>query len=127
VLRLALSLFLQAMAVREAKDAVVRGVLYLVAGLLAAIFLLGAVGCAIAGLWIYVGRHLGPVGAPLICAAALILLAALVLLLTLFWRRGWLKETTKATPKQGSPSDGWSRRGVGRPRPKRDRRGVLQA
>ena len=81
MLRSALSLFLQAMAVREAKDAVVRGVLCLVAGLVAAILALGAIGCAIAALWIYVGRHLGPVGAPLICAAALIILAGLVLLL----------------------------------------------
>ena len=81
MLRLALSLFLQAMAVREAKGAVVRGVLCLVAGLVAAILALGAIGCAIAALWIYVGRHLGPVGAPLICAAALIILAGLVLLL----------------------------------------------
>jgi hypothetical protein len=35
MLRLALSLYLQAMAAREAKDAAVRGVLCLVAGLLA--------------------------------------------------------------------------------------------
>ena len=81
MLRLALSLVLKAMAVREAKEAAVRGVLCLVAGLLAAILFLGALGCAIAGLWIYVGRHLGPVGAPLICAAALVLLAGLALVL----------------------------------------------
>jgi len=49
-----------------------------------------------------------------------------VILLAIFWRRGWLRETAKATPG-GSPSEGWSRRGVERPRPKRDRRGVLQA
>ena len=81
MLRLALSLLLQAMAVREAKDAAARGLLYLVAGILAATFLLGAVGCAMAGLWIFVGHHLGPVAAPLITAAALVILAGLVLLL----------------------------------------------
>ena len=81
MLRLALSLFLQAMAAREAKDAAVRGVLCLVAGLLATTLILGAVGCAMAGLWIYVGRHLGPVAAPLITAAALLILAGLALLL----------------------------------------------
>ena len=81
MLRLALSLVLQAMAVREAKDAAVRAILCLVAGLLAATLLLGAVGCAIAGLWIYVGHHLGPVAAPLISAAALVILAGLALLL----------------------------------------------
>src|SRR6478736_3156577 len=81
MLRLALSLLVQAMAVREAKDAAVRVVLYLVAGLLAATLLLAAVGCAMAGLWIYVGDHLGPVAAPLITAAALVILAGLALLL----------------------------------------------
>ena len=34
-----------------------------------------------AGLWIYVGHHLGPVAAPLITAAALVILAGLALLL----------------------------------------------
>jgi hypothetical protein len=81
MLRRALSLFLQAMAVREAKNAAARGILYLVAGLLAATLILGAVGCAMAGLWIYVGHHLGPVAAPLITAAALVILAGLALLL----------------------------------------------
>jgi hypothetical protein len=81
MLRLALSLLVQAMAVREAKDAAARGLLYLVAGILAAILLLGAVGCAMAGLWIFVGHHLGPVTAPLITAAALVILAGLALLL----------------------------------------------
>ena len=81
MLRLALSLFLQAMAVREARDAAARAILYLVAGWLAATLLLGAVGCAMAGLWIYVGHHLGPVAAPLITAAALVILAGLALLL----------------------------------------------
>jgi cytochrome c biogenesis protein CcdA len=81
MLRLALSLLVQAMAVREAKDAAVRGALYFVAGLLAATLLLGAVGCAMAGLWIYVAHHLGAVAAPLITAAALVILAGLALLL----------------------------------------------
>jgi hypothetical protein len=81
MLRLALSLLMRAMAVREAKDAAARAILCLVAGLLAATLLLGAVGCAMAGLWIYVGHHLGPVAAPLITAAALVILAGLALLL----------------------------------------------
>ena len=87
MLRLGLSLLVQAMAVREAKDAAVRGVIYLAAGLLASTLLLGAVGCAMAGLWIYVGHHLGPVAAPLITAAALVILAGLALLLCRLPRR----------------------------------------
>jgi hypothetical protein len=87
MLRLGLSLLVQAMAVREAKDAAVRGVMYLAAGLLASTLLLGAVGCAMAALWIYVGHHLGPVAAPLITAAALVILAGLALLLCRLPRR----------------------------------------
>ncbi|HEY2110523.1 MAG TPA: hypothetical protein VGH25_02220, partial [Dongiaceae bacterium] len=43
--------------------------------------------CAMAGLWIYVGHHLGPVAAPLITAAALVILAGLALLLCRLPRR----------------------------------------
>jgi hypothetical protein len=82
MLRLALSLLVQAMAVREAQAAAVRAILCLVAGLLAATLLLAAVGCAIAGLWIYLGHRLGSVAAPLISAAALLILAGLALLLS---------------------------------------------
>jgi hypothetical protein len=101
MLRLALSLFLQAMAVREAKDAAARGLLYLVAGLLAAILLLGALGCAMAGLWIYVGHHLGPVAAPLITAAALVILAGLTLLLCRLPRRRPKPRAATADPAAG--------------------------
>ncbi len=74
----------------------------------------------------FLTSHISSLAAFLIFGVGLEL-AAMLLLLTLFWRRGWLTDTTKATPGEGSPSNGWSRRGVGRPRPKRDRRGVLQA
>ncbi len=101
MLRLALSLVLQAMAVREAKDAAVRGLLYLVSGIVAAILLLGAVGCAMAGLWIYVGHHLGPVAAPLITAAALVILAGLTLLLCRLPRRRPNPRAATADPAAG--------------------------
>ena len=101
MLRLALSLFLQAMAVREAKDAAARGLLYLVAGVLAATLLLGAVGCAMAGLWIYVGHHLGPVAAPLITAAALAVFAGLTLLLCRLPRDRARARAANADPAAG--------------------------
>lgn len=101
MLRLGLSLLAQAMAVREAKDAAVRGVIYLAAGLLASTLLLGAVGCAMAGLWIYVGHHLGPVAAPLITAAALVILAGLALLLCRLPRRRLRPRAANVDPAAG--------------------------
>jgi hypothetical protein len=101
MLRLGLSLLVQAMAVREAKDAAVRGVIYLAAGLLASTLLLGAVGCAMAGLWIYVGHHLGPVAAPLITAAALVILAGLALLLCRLPRRRLRPRAANVDPAAG--------------------------
>jgi hypothetical protein len=101
MLRLGLSLLVQAMAVHEAKDAAVRGVIYLAAGLLASTLLLGAVGCAMAGLWIYVGHHLGPVAAPLITAAALVILAGLALLLCRLPRRRLRPRAPNVDPAAG--------------------------
>jgi hypothetical protein len=48
--------------------------------LLAVSCTVGAVACAIAALWIWLIPHFGPVGAPLIVAAALLILAAILIL-----------------------------------------------
>jgi hypothetical protein len=45
---------------------------------LAALMLLGALGCLAAALWIYTAPHLGPVGAPLVVAAAFVILALIL-------------------------------------------------
>lgn len=75
MLNLALSLILRAAAVQQAKNAAARGFLYLVAAFLTALFLLAAIACLLAALWIYVGRILGPAAAPAIVAVVLLVLA----------------------------------------------------
>jgi hypothetical protein len=59
------------------------------------------VGCAMAGLWIYVGHHLGPVAAPLITAAALVILAGLALLLCRLPRRRLRARAENVDPAAG--------------------------
>lgn len=46
-----------------------------VCGLLTVAFVFGAVGCAVAALWLYVAPTVGPIGAPLVCAGALLVVA----------------------------------------------------
>lgn len=57
-----------------------RGSLALVCVLIAALLAVAAMGCAVAALWIYLLPLLGPVGAPLVAAGALLVLALVLLL-----------------------------------------------
>ena len=75
MLNLVLSLILRAVAAQQARRAVERGVLCLLAGLLMALFLLAAIACLLGALWIYLGSRIGPAAAPAIVAAVLLLLA----------------------------------------------------
>src|SRR5262249_49746276 len=60
----------------------------------------------------FLTSHISSMAAFLIFGVGLEL-AALVLLLTVFWRRGWLTDSTRTTPRAPS-SDGWGRQ---KPRP----------
>ena len=80
MLDLVLSLLLRAVAAQQARKAAERGLFFLAASLLAALFLLAAIACLLAALWIYLGMKLGPAAAPAIVGAVLLLLAGAVAL-----------------------------------------------
>jgi hypothetical protein len=82
LLRIGLALaFNPARIVEDAADAARRTAVLAVCALVAGLILLPAIGCAAAGLWIFVQHQLGPVWAAFITAAALIILAVIVLLI----------------------------------------------
>jgi cellobiose-specific phosphotransferase system component IIC len=90
LLRIGLALaFNPARIIEDAADAARRTAILLVCTLIAGLILLPAVGCAAAGLWIFVQNRLGPVWAAFITAAALAILALISLLIGLLisWRR----------------------------------------
>ena len=64
---------------QRAGAAVERCAVAVACGLLAAIFVFTALGCAAAALWLFALPHVGPVYAPLIVAGAFLLLALVVL------------------------------------------------
>ena len=80
MLNLVLSLILRAVAAQQARKAAERGLLCLAAGLLTALFLLAAIACLLAALWIYLGSRVGPAAAPAIVAAVLLVSAGAVAL-----------------------------------------------
>jgi uncharacterized membrane protein YhaH (DUF805 family) len=81
LLRIAFSLaFNPVRIVEDAVGAVRRTAIFIVCALVAALILLPAIGCAAAGLWIYVQHQLGPVWAAFITAAAFVVLAVIILL-----------------------------------------------
>ena len=86
MLDVVLSLLLRAVAAQQARRAAERGLLCLAAGLLTALFLLAAIACLLAALWIYLEIRIGPAAAPAIVAVVLLLLAGAVAL-TLRLRR----------------------------------------
>ncbi|HEX3498905.1 MAG TPA: hypothetical protein VHT04_06230 [Stellaceae bacterium] len=57
-----------------------RGSIALVCLLIAALLSVAAMGCGVAALWIYLLPLLGPVGAPLVAAGALLVIALVLLL-----------------------------------------------
>lgn len=82
LLRIGLALaFNPARIVEDAADAARRTAILAVCALVAGLILLPAIGCAAAGLWIFVQHQLGPVWAAFITAAALVILAVIVLLI----------------------------------------------
>jgi hypothetical protein len=58
-------------------------------GVLAAAFATASAGCAVTALWVFVLPEVGPVGAPLIAAAALLslCLSLLAIIRSIWWRR----------------------------------------
>jgi hypothetical protein len=102
MLKLVLTLILRAVAAQQAKNAAARGLLYFVAAVLTALFSLGAVACLLAALWLYVGRSLGPVAAPAIVAAALLILAVASALFFRLPRTGQRPDATNPIPELSS-------------------------
>jgi hypothetical protein len=68
--------------------------------LLAALIVIGAVGCAAAGLWIWLRPAVGPVGAPFITALVLLLVAAILA------GAGYLILRDKRRPARGTAGGG---------------------
>jgi hypothetical protein len=78
VLSLAAGVLSRLLASESAGQAAARFSASLVLGALAAVVAVGAIGCAAAGLWIYLLPHVGSAGAAFITALALLLLAAIL-------------------------------------------------
>jgi hypothetical protein len=76
VLRLAAAVLSRLVPAESAGQAVARVAAVLVLGAFAATVIVGAIGCAAAGLWIYLLPRAGPAGAPFITALALLLVSA---------------------------------------------------
>jgi hypothetical protein len=88
LLRLGLSLaFNPARIVEDAASAARRTAILVVCALAAGLILLPALGCAAAGLWIYVQDARGPVWAALATAAAFLVVSVIVLLIGLIASR----------------------------------------
>lgn len=88
LLRIALALaFNPARIVEDAAGAARRTAILVVCALIAGFILLPAIGCAAAGLWIFVQPRLGPVWAAFITAAALVIVALVILLIGLLASR----------------------------------------
>jgi hypothetical protein len=100
LLRVALSLaFNPARIFEDAVGAVRRTAIFIVCALVAALIVLPAIGCAAAGLWIYVQHQLGPIWAAFITAAAFVVLAAIILLVGII---GSKRRTSKQARRQPS-------------------------
>jgi hypothetical protein len=78
VLRLAAAVLSRLAASGPAGRAVARISAAVVLGLLAAVVVVAAIGCATAALWIHLLPQAGPAGAPLVTAGVLLLLAAIL-------------------------------------------------
>lgn len=76
-----------------------------VCALLTMTFTFGAVGCAVASLWLYVTPAVGPVGAPLVCAAALLAVALLLTLIPRMHRRRRLDRQRPPAPEPASSGE----------------------
>jgi hypothetical protein len=64
--------------VNQLRETITRLVVVVVCATLAAVMMLGALGCLAAALWIYTLPSLGPVGAPLIVAAAFLIVTLIL-------------------------------------------------
>jgi len=69
---------------------------------LAAVMMLGAIGCLAAALWIYTLPSLGPVGAPLVVAAALLILTLILVAIACRIRRPGRRKAAAASSAAAS-------------------------
>jgi hypothetical protein len=105
LLRLGLSLaFNPARIVEDAASAARRTAILVVCALAAGLILLPALGCAAAGLWIYVQDTRGPVWAALATAAAFLVVSVIVLLIGLIASRKPSRHRARAesAPQMGA-------------------------
>jgi hypothetical protein len=107
LLETALSMLLRATAAQQAAR-VARGMagrlaLRAVAAILAAICIFGALGCALAALWIYALPRTGPALAAAIVAVALLCIAGLLLLLARGRSRSVKEASSRETSAHSSP------------------------
>jgi hypothetical protein len=104
LLRFGLALaFNPARIVEGAADAARRTAILVVCGLGAGLILLPAVGCAAAGLWIYVQHRIGPVWAAFVTAVALVILAIILLIIGLVASRPRSAERVRRQAAQSNP------------------------
>jgi hypothetical protein len=87
LIKLVTSALLAAGGVNQLRAALARLVLVAVCATLAAVMMLGALGCLAAALWIYALPSLGPVGAPLVVAAAFLIVTLILVALACRIRR----------------------------------------
>ena len=96
IVKLAATVLTEIVALKRTRTTALRLVLAVVLVLLAFAAALGGLGCGMAALWIVLLPVIGPWGAPLACAGALVLIAA-VLVGSGYWLlRGHRKSKTRA-------------------------------
>ena len=99
LLRVGLALaFNPARIVEDVADAARRTAILIVCALVAGVILLPALGCAAAGLWIYVQHALGPVWAAFITAGAFLIVSVIVLLVGLIVSKRPNKDRSRPEP-----------------------------
>jgi hypothetical protein len=87
LIKLAVSALLATGGVNHLQATITRLVVVATCGALAAVMMLGAIGCLAAALWIYTLPSLGPVGAPLVVAAAFLILTLVLVAIACRIRR----------------------------------------
>jgi hypothetical protein len=101
LIKLIASTLLATGGVDHLQATITRLVLVALCAALAAVMMLGALGCLAAALWIYTLPSLGPVGAPLVVAAAFLIVTLILVAVACRLRRpGWRKAA--AAPAAGA-------------------------
>ena len=87
LIKMILPALLASGGVNHLQAAITRLIVVALCGMLAAVMMLGALGCLAAALWIYTLPCLGPVGAPLVVAGAFLILTLILVAIACRIRR----------------------------------------